>query len=35
MGVEIDVTLGLPPKVSIGFMKKAAVPAQALAMATA
>jgi hypothetical protein len=35
MGVEIDVTLGLPPKVAIGFMKKAAVPAQALAMATA
>jgi predicted regulator of amino acid metabolism with ACT domain len=34
-GVEIDLTLGLPPKVSIGFMKKTAVSAPTLATATA
>lgn len=34
-GVEIDLTLGIPPKVSIGFMKKAAVPAPILAAASA
>ena len=34
-GVAIDLTLGLPPKVSIGFMKNAAVSAPALASAAA
>jgi predicted regulator of amino acid metabolism with ACT domain len=34
-GVEIDLTLGIPPKVSIGFMKKVAVTAPALATASA
>jgi hypothetical protein len=32
-GVEIDLTLGIPPKVSIGFMKKVAVSAPTLATA--
>lgn len=33
-GVVIDLTLGLPPKVAIGFMKRAAVSAPALATAS-
>jgi predicted regulator of amino acid metabolism with ACT domain len=34
-GVEISVTLGLPPNISIGFIKSAAVAAPALATASA
>ncbi len=34
-GVEIDLTLGLPPKVSIGFIKAQVVTAPVLAGATA
>jgi predicted regulator of amino acid metabolism with ACT domain len=34
-GVEINVTLGLPPNISIGFIKSVAVAAPALATASA